>query len=141
MKRRDLIRNIAAGTATVFILPTVLTSCEEEMPEPDNGDPSGDTLLIDLSEEKYSALAAAGGSAIVENIIVINTGEEFIALSSVCTHQGCSVSYDHGEGNLPCPCHGSLFSTSGAVLSGPASSALKKYSLTREGDLLIIDLD
>jgi cytochrome b6-f complex iron-sulfur subunit len=139
MNRRELIRNIAAGTATVFIVPTVITSCQKEEIDPDNGDPTDETLTIDLTDDDYSALGSEGGWLVVDNTIIINTGDGFIALSSVCTHNGCRVSYDHSETNLPCPCHGSVFNTAGSVLQGPASSPLKKYNVTVDGDILTID--
>lgn len=138
MNRRELIRNIAAGTATVFIVPSVLTSCQEDQPEPEN--PDANKLTIDLTSPNNSSLGSAGGSKVIENIIIINTGDGFIALSSVCTHSGCQVTYNHGNENLPCPCHGSIFSTSGAVLNGPASSPLKTYDVMQEGDILTINL-
>ena len=138
MNRRELIRNIAAGTASVFIVPSVLTSCQEDQPEPEN--PDANKLTIDLTNTNNSSLGSAGGSKVIENIIVINTGDGFIALSSVCTHSGCQVSYDHGNENLPCPCHGSIFSTAGSVLNGPASSPLKTYVVMQEGDILTINL-
>jgi cytochrome b6-f complex iron-sulfur subunit len=137
MNRRELIRNIAAGTATVFIVPSMFTSCEEDQPNPENPD---NTLTIDLTSSGNSSLDSAGGSKVIDNVMVINTGNGFIALSSVCTHQGCQVTYDHGAENLPCPCHGSIFSTTGSVLNGPASSPLKKYDVTQEGDILTIVL-
>jgi cytochrome b6-f complex iron-sulfur subunit len=143
MNRRDMIRNIAAGTVTVFIVPPLLSSCEKDDPDPDdnNGDnPDEDTLTIDLTEPDYSNLASAGGSIVIDNILIANTGDGFIAVSSVCTHQGCQVSYSHDNGNLPCPCHGSVFSTAGAVLAGPASTPLKKYNVAQEGDILTIEL-
>jgi len=142
MNRRELIRNIAAGTATVFIVPSFITSCQDDESDPDNGngDPSKNTLTIDLNDNNFGSLGSAGGSVVVDNIIVFNTGDGFIALSSVCTHNGCQVTYNHGTGNLPCPCHGSVFSTSGSVLEGPASSPLKKFNVTQEGDILTIDL-
>jgi cytochrome b6-f complex iron-sulfur subunit len=138
MNRRELIRNIAAGTATVFIVPSFLTSCQEDQPEPEN--PDANKLSIDLTSPNNSSLGSAGGSKVVENIIIINTGDGFIALSSVCTHSGCQVTYDHGSENLPCPCHGSIFSTSGMVLNGPASSPLRTYDVMQEGDILTINL-
>lgn len=141
MNRRDLIRNIAAGTVTIFVVPSILTSCEEDMPDPDdNNNPDDNALTIDLNEDKYSSLGPAGGFVVEGSIIIINTGDQYIALSSVCTHQGCTVAYDHGSINLPCPCHGSVFSTTGSVLNGPANSPLKKYSITQDGDILTIDL-
>ena len=140
MNRRELIRNIAAGTATVFIVPSILSSCEKEDPDNGNGDPQDTTITIDLTSSNNSSLANAGGFKVVDDVIIINTGDGFIALSSLCTHQGCQISYDHGSGDLPCPCHGSVFSTSGSVLQGPASSALKKYTVVQEGDILTIDL-
>ena len=141
MNRRDLIRNIAAGTVTLFVVPTAFTSCEKEEPDPnDNNPPGSNVLTIDLTLAKYSNLGSEGGNMVVEGIIIINTGDAFIALSSVCTHQSCQVGYNHGNGNLPCPCHGSVFSTSGSVLEGPASTPLKKYEVAQEGDILTIPL-
>jgi len=144
MNRRDMIRNIAAGTATVFVVPPLLSSCEKDDPDPDdlngNNNPDENTLTIDLTDPDFGALTAAGGSIVVDNIIIANTGETFIALSSECTHQGCQVTYSPDNGNLPCPCHGSVFSTSGSVLVGPASSPLKSYNVSQEGDTLTIDL-
>jgi cytochrome b6-f complex iron-sulfur subunit len=139
MNRRDLLKNIAAGTATLFVVPAVVTSCDDETPDPNqNGDPN--TLTIDLNDGKYSNLAQAGGSVIEGSIIIFNTGSGFLALSSVCTHNGCTIAYDHGSGNLPCPCHGSIFSTTGSVLNGPAESSLRKYEVEQEGDILTIAL-
>lgn len=141
MNRRDLIRNIAAGSVTLFVAPAVLSSCGKDDPDPDpNPNPDPDVLTIDLNDAKYSNLGAAGGSYIEANIIIFNTGDGFLALSSVCTHQGCAVSYSHSNGNLPCPCHGSIFSTTGSVLEGPADSPLEKYDVSQEGDILTIAL-
>jgi cytochrome b6-f complex iron-sulfur subunit len=134
MNRRELIRNIAAGTVTLFIVPSAFTSCtKDNIPNPNNN-----TLTIDLGDSKYSSLASAGGSVVVQNVIVFNTGSDILALSSVCTHQGCQVTYNYGNGNLPCPCHGAIFSTTGTVIQGPATSPLKKYNVAREGDILTI---
>lgn len=142
MNRRELIRNIAAGTVTLFVVPTAFTSCENDPvdPEDNTNPPDGNTLNIDLSLDQYSNLGSPGGWAKEGEIIIINTGDGFVALSAVCTHQGCAVSYDSEENNLPCPCHGSIFSITGSVLEGPAESPLNKYEVTQEGDILTIVL-
>ena len=78
---------------------------------------------------------------ILQNLIIINTGGgKFSALSSICTHQGCTVGYDSPSGNIKCPCHGSVFSTSGSVVNGPAQSALQSYPVSLTGNILTISL-
>jgi cytochrome b6-f complex iron-sulfur subunit len=140
MKRRDLIRNIVAGSVAVFVVPSALSSCEKESIDPDNGDGNGNVLTIDLADPDNSSLASAGGFLFAGSLIVINRGDGFIALSSKCTHSGCTVSYNSDNDHLPCSCHGSVFSTNGSVLNGPADAPLKSYPLDVEGDILTIEL-
>ena len=99
----------------------------------------GDNITIDLDSSQYSTLKTGGNSVIYQGIIVANTGNEvFVALSSVCTHQGCTINYNHANTNFPCPCHGSVFSDQGSVLQGPATTAVKRYTVSREGNVLTI---
>ena len=47
-------------------------------------------------------------------------GEHFTAFSGVCTHLGCSFTYDEAKKVYACPCHhGSFDPKTGAVLGGP----------------------
>jgi ubiquinol-cytochrome c reductase iron-sulfur subunit len=62
---------------------------------------------------------------------------EWLVVVGVCTHLGCTVNLA-GQG-FHCPCHGSVFDQSGAVVSGPAPSSLAWFDLTlsRDGHLVI----
>jgi Rieske Fe-S protein len=40
-------------------------------------------------------------------------------LSAICPHLGCSVSWQHGQEEFVCPCHGGRFAADGALVSGP----------------------
>jgi Rieske Fe-S protein len=49
---------------------------------------------------------------------------EIHAVSATCTHLGCTVGFNAAEATWDCPCHGSRFSTDGAVIQGPAAKNL-----------------
>ncbi|HEU0300071.1 MAG TPA: ubiquinol-cytochrome c reductase iron-sulfur subunit, partial [Longimicrobium sp.] len=61
----------------------------------------------------------------------------FTVLSPVCTHLGCTVNIEGAL--LVCPCHGSTYDRSGAVLRGPAERPLRRYaaSVTEQEELVI----
>lgn len=51
------------------------------------------------------------------------------ALSPVCTHAGCIVSWNNAEKTWDCPCHGARYDIDGTVLTGPATKKLQAVAL------------
>jgi len=79
------------------------------------------------------------GGALVykqERIALMRQESTIVALSLVCTHLGCTVSVTP-EG-MVCPCHGSRFDRSGAVLTGPAERPLARLTVERDGAMLVV---
>jgi Rieske Fe-S protein len=80
------------------------------------------SLLPEAESDPIFVLALGGGA--------------FAALSSQCTHRGCTI--DAEPTRLVCPCHGSAFGRDGKVLRGPAERPLPRYhTVVAEGRLLI----
>lgn len=70
---------------------------------------------------------------------IVRDEEKIYALSTVCTHLGCTPNYAPSEGKFKCPCHGSGFYTNGINFEGPAPRPLERFKivLSDEGDILV----
>lgn len=67
-----------------------------------------------------------------ENLFVFRDAEGIYAVSSICTHLGCSVA--RSTEGFQCPCHGSRFTPEGTVAAGPAPRALPWLEIGRAAD-------
>ncbi len=63
----------------------------------------------------------------------------FLALSSRCSHLGCSVPWDEKTKTFPCPCHASVFDMTGNVNSPPAPRALDLYPVRIEAGVVRVE--
>jgi len=70
-----------------------------------------------------------------ERICIVREGNKVAAISTTCTHLGCSVAIS--DTGFACPCHGSRYDQDGNVTGGPAPRALPwfKVSLAPNGEI------
>ena len=70
---------------------------------------------------------------------IVRETEAIFALSTVCTHLGCTPNYLPGDQKFKCPCHGSGFYTTGVNFEGPAPRPLERFKiyLSDEGDIVV----
>ena len=61
------------------------------------------------------------------------------ALSTVCTHLGCTPNWLEAEQKFKCPCHGSGYYKTGVNFEGPTPRPLERYaiSLADDGQILV----
>ena len=139
MERKDFIKRFTVGGSVLLITPAFLASCSDENDEIINNPDDNNDIVIDLNASSSSELKTVGGYIYSGNIIIIRASEsQYIALSKICTHEGCTVKYGANNNEIFCDCHGSTFTTSGTVTNGPAPTNLKKYNVKVEGNSLII---
>lgn len=62
-----------------------------------------------------------------------------IALWHRCTHLGCTVPWREDEGQFKCPCHSSVFSNVGEVISGPAPRPMDIFPIEIENGQVLVD--
>ena len=70
---------------------------------------------------------------------IVRDDEKITALSTVCTHLGCTPNWLEMERKFKCPCHGSGFRSSGINFEGPAPRPLERFKilLAEDGQILV----
>jgi Rieske Fe-S protein len=141
MDRKNFISTV--GMSVVAVCSGCLAACSKSG---NNVGTSGGTVPTGFSftTDLGSELIGVGNSKVSNGVIVVRIAAgsdpaSFTAVQVACTHQGTSINYNAGQGQFVCPNHGSVFSTSGAVVQGPASRSLMKYTVSITGNTLTVN--
>ncbi|MCZ6596508.1 MAG: ubiquinol-cytochrome c reductase iron-sulfur subunit [Planctomycetota bacterium] len=108
-----------------FMFPNVLYEPPQEFKV---GFP--DEFAIGQVDERFKAS---------RGVWIVRNSEGFYALSTTCTHLGCTPNWLPSEQKLKCPCHGSGFLPTGINIEGPAPRPLERFKITfaEDGQILI----
>jgi cytochrome b6-f complex iron-sulfur subunit len=63
----------------------------------------------------------------------------FLALWQRCTHLGCTVPWSEATNHFNCPCHSSLFTPAGEIISGPAPRPMDLFPIEIVDDIIVVD--
>ena len=150
MERKDFIEQVGLSAASILIFGC-MQSCSKSdsaaptTPPTNNNKPTNKVdFTINITNNPYTKLSTAGGFYVdrTNNIIIARTlTNDFIAVSSLCTHQQVTLEFQASNNRFVCPSppgHGSLFSSTGAVVNGPAGAQLKTYKTALTGNSLRI---
>lgn len=72
------------------------------------------------------------------NIWLVKNEGKIYALSTTCTHLGCTPNWLESAQKFKCPCHGSGFYISGINFEGPAPRPLERWALAVGDDGQIV---
>lgn len=131
------------SSAEVTSTPVVVSSSNTTAPNPTVAatKPANSTVTATANEVRGTVIAAATSIPMGEAkvfttpdkspaVLIHGDDNVFRAFSTVCTHQGCDVSYSKADNALICPCHGARFDVkTGAATRRPANSPLKSYAV------------
>ena len=73
------------------------------------------------------------------NIWVVRYQGKIYALSTTCTHLGCTPNWLEADQKFKCPCHGSGFYITGINFEGPAPRPLERWAISEEDGQLVVD--
>lgn len=118
--------NAAGLGATVrFLFPNVVN-------EPPSSFKAGipDEFAIGMVDETFKES---------QGVWLVRTEEGMYAVSTICTHLGCTPNWLPNENKFKCPCHGSGFYPTGINFEGPAPRPLERFRivLADDGQILV----
>ena len=117
---------LAAATATTrFMFPNVLF---EPPPTFKAGFPN--EIQVGQVDERFKQRFA---------VWLVRDPQGIYALSTVCTHLGCTPNWLEAEQKFKCPCHGSGYYKTGVNFEGPTPRPLERFaiSLADDGQILV----
>src|SRR5262245_1653282 len=115
---------LAAGTATArFMFPNVLF---EPPPTFKAGFPN--EIQIGQVDERFKS----------RGVWLVRDQLGIYALSTVCTHLGCTPNWLEAEQKFKCPCHGSGYYKTGVNFEGPTPRPLERFAITLADDGQIV---
>ncbi|MDX1917755.1 MAG: Rieske (2Fe-2S) protein [Candidatus Caenarcaniphilales bacterium] len=73
-------------------------------------------------------------------IIIKNAEGKFTAFTAICTHLGCTVSYQSDKDRIFCACHGGVYDpNTGKNISGPPPEPLKPFKVDVQSDGVYVE--
>jgi Rieske Fe-S protein len=143
MKRREALKTIGISTVSLAGAASIVGCAPSAQEGSRNVAAQGGVLVgktSDFPKVDSSLEFDFGGSPAVavrtetaQTNGVSTNNLNFVALSRICTHLGCTVGLPSG-GKMSCGCHGAAYQAqTGAVVNGPATKPLASIKLELRG--------
>lgn len=129
--RRDVLA-IAAATVTLPVLQSALGALQATHAQTAGArgaaplEPGWFTTTLKpaaLKDNEFTAIPNRPA------IVLSRAGKEVAALSTKCTHKGCTIRPRAAAKVITCACHNSQFNLDGTVAKGDASGPLPRYAI------------
>ncbi len=143
MDRKEFLSNFGYGLVAICAGGCLASCSKSGSGTPGGGtgptSPAGINFTVDLNNEiKNVGETVTKNGVIVVRLATGTAASSFTAVQVACTHQGTAINFSTTQGNFICPNHGSQFTRTGAVINGPATSDLKKYTISISGNTMTV---
>jgi Rieske Fe-S protein len=140
VSRRRALEVVGAGliaAATAQSLAVAATPARVKITTLDKLTKVGSSVAFEFDGKKAVLVRIAKPAKASRRVLTLTQKDKSLihltAYTLVCTHNGCTVAAPDAGGSRACPCHGSRFAVDGAVIAGPAKTALQSVKLALEG--------
>ena len=144
--RREFLKT-SSGAAAALGIAATCTGCALFHKRDVQAEAPRDASEMTLPFDRYPRIKEPNGIVRLEakggdlRLIVVRLADgSLTAVSMVCTHLGCDIDWNKTAARFDCPCHGSKFGPTGAVVEGPAEEPLARYPVTETPDGLTVRL-
>ncbi|MEZ6190100.1 MAG: Rieske 2Fe-2S domain-containing protein [Phycisphaerales bacterium] len=133
-------RQFSAALGTTIALTVLGCSDEPEEAKVESGGRSRNKLTLPDAPFSIGAPHKYHSAGVYEEyreskgIYLVSDGKQLVALSAVCTHNGCGTRFDSMSRIFKCPCHQSTFTSDGLNISGgKAKRPLERCMISLDG--------
>ena len=136
MERRVFLRDAIAGALVAMGSLGVLAGRASAMPI---AFARGTGTRVD----KTYTIPATDGVIIDkdESVIIARADGKLYAFSLACPHQNTAIRWEGPDHRFQCPKHHSRYRADGTFIEGRATRGLDRFSVKRDGDRAIVNLD
>ena len=135
--RREFLGHISAAALAAMVGVSLAASDAAAVPlESVSG------AQVGPSEHEYPVPAGDAVSIDRENeVILIRFHERVLAFNLACPHENTALRWRQEDGRFQCPRHGSKYQPDGTFISGRATRNMDRFSVTRNGNDIVVDVD
>jgi Rieske Fe-S protein len=144
MQRTEFLRTVSGGLAATCVSCLAAACSKNEDPSPrvtpapvPSPTSSVFTVKLDTEVKAVNDFIAKSGIILIR-LATGNVASSFLAFSSACPHASATVEYIPTKASFYCSAHGSTFGSDGSLISGPATTGLKKLVVEISGTTLTV---
>jgi Rieske Fe-S protein len=76
-----------------------------------------------------------------QEVILVRWQSAIYAFNLSCPHQHTALRWNQGDAQFQCPKHHSKYRPDGTFVSGRATRGMDRFSISRSGDQIVVDVD